>query len=86
MSRGAFALRFESAHSRPMDCAYRAHLASSKCTTTVPGAVIIEALADDLSTADDDTTVAIMKRRHGSLLKAKGEIHIVGRHLRNFSY
>jgi len=86
MSRGTFALLFESANSRPMDCAYGAQLACSKCTTTVTGAVIIEALADDLSTADDDTTVAIMKRRHGSLLKAKGEIHVVGRHLQSFSY
>jgi len=86
MSRGNFGLLLERANSRPMNCSHRAQLTSRKYSAVVTGSVIIETLADDLSTADDNTTMAIVKRRHRSLLEAKGEIHIVGRHLQSCSY
>lgn len=48
-------------------------------STLITRAVVVEALADDLATLDDDATMSVVERRQGSLLQT--EIHIlVGLH------
>ena len=45
----------------------------------VAGAIVVEALADDLASLDDDATVAEVERREGGLLEAEIEV-VVGLH------
>lgn len=42
----------------------------------IAGAIVIEALADDLATLDDDTTVAVVQGREVGLLDAEVEVRI----------
>jgi hypothetical protein len=45
-----------------------------ECAAIETRAVVVVALADNLATAHNDTTVAIVQRRFGGLLEAKREV------------
>lgn len=51
----------------------------------IAGAIIIKTLTNNLSTADNDASMTIMKRGQSSLLDAKGEI-IISLHLDRFEF
>jgi hypothetical protein len=51
-----------------------------ECAAVEARAVVIVALTDDLTTAHDDTAMAVVQRRLGGLLEAKGEL-VVRLHL-----
>ena len=82
----ALAMILESTDSRPVGRAHGAQFSSRKDTPVVARAVVIEPFANDFAAADNNATVAVVKRRQWSLHEAEGEIQVVTRHTERYSY
>ena len=66
-------------HRRSVECAIVGNMAMLESATVEARAVVVVALTDDLTTSNDDATMAVVQRRLGGLLETERQI-VVGLH------